>query len=82
MEWSIILGILAGTLAGIIVGSIITYFTMKHETEFGVLRIDMSDPKKDVYKLEIDNLDSLPGKKQITLKIKTEATFKGDSTRC
>lgn len=81
MEWSVILGILVGTLAGLIVGSLVTYFTTKHETEFGVLRIDMSDPNKDVYKLEIDNLDSLPGKKQINLKIKTEATFKGGSTR-
>ena len=42
----------------------------------------MSDPNKDVYKLAIDDLDSLPGKKLVTLEIKTEATFKGDPTRC
>ena len=36
----------------------------------GVLRIDQSNPEKDVYRLEIDNLDTLPRKKKIVLKIK------------
>ena len=79
MEWTILLGVLT---VGCILGSLITYYTIKQETVFWVLRIDMSDPNKDVYKLELDDLDSLPGKKLVTLEIKTEATFKGDPTRC
>ena len=36
----------------------------------GVLRIDQSNPEKDIYRLEIDNLDILPRKKKIILKVK------------
>ena len=35
----------------------------------GVLRIDQSNPEKDIYRLEIDNLDILPKKKKIVLKV-------------
>lgn len=36
----------------------------------GILRIDQSNPEKDIYRLEIDNLDILPKKKKIVLKVK------------
>ena len=36
----------------------------------GVLRIDQSNPEKDIYRLEIDNLDILPRKKKIVLEVK------------
>ena len=36
----------------------------------GILRIDQSNPEKDIYRLEIDNLDILPRKKKIVLKVK------------
>lgn len=36
----------------------------------GVLRIDQSNPEKDIYRFEIDNLDILPRKKKIVLKVK------------
>ena len=35
----------------------------------GILRIDQSNPEKDIYRLEIDNLDILPRKKKIVLKV-------------
>lgn len=35
----------------------------------GTLRIDHSNPEKDVYRFEINNLDSLDKKKRIVLKI-------------
>ena len=35
----------------------------------GTLRIDHSNPEKDVYRFEINNLDSLNRKKRIVLKI-------------
>ena len=60
---------------GSIFGSVLSNFIFRRKTEFGVLRIDMSDPQKDVYKLEISDLDSLPKKKKVLLKITTSATF-------
>lgn len=36
----------------------------------GILRIDQSNPEKDIYRLEINNLDILPRKKKIVLKVK------------
>ena len=33
----------------------------------GKLRIDSSNPEKDVYRLELDSLDDLPKKKKIVL---------------
>ena len=35
----------------------------------GILRIDQSNPEKDIYRLKIDNLDILPRKKKIVLKV-------------
>ena len=35
----------------------------------GTLRIDHSNPEKDIYRFEINNLDSLDKKKRIVLKI-------------
>lgn len=35
----------------------------------GTLRIDHSNPEKDIYRFEINNLDSLNRKKRIVLKI-------------
>ena len=41
----------------------------------GTLRIDHSDPEKDIYRLEISNLDlnDLSKKKKITLKVDNNA---------
>ena len=37
------------------------------------MRIDHSNPEKDLYKLEIDNLDNLPHKKYLILTIDNHA---------
>lgn len=39
----------------------------------GVIRIDHSDPEKDVYRLEINNLDNLSRKKRVVLKVDNHA---------
>ena len=41
----------------------------------GVLRIDQSDPEKDAYCIEIDDLDILPKKKFVTLTIDNKANL-------
>ena len=39
------------------------------KTKFGVLKIDRSKDEKDLYSLELGDLDSLEGKKRIILKV-------------
>lgn len=60
-------------LGGIVIGLIIAVIFVKVRTAQGVLRIDCSDPEKDRYRFDIDNLDVLPKKKRIILKIDAKA---------
>ena len=55
-----------GFLIGIVVGLLIA----NSKTVMGSLIIDDTDENKDVYRIEIDNLDVLPKKKQILLKVR------------
>jgi hypothetical protein len=55
----------AGVLVGSIIYAIIQGVSMAH----GTLRIDHSDPEKDVYRLEIGDLDKLNKKRYVELKI-------------
>lgn len=65
MEIAFIIGVIFGS----IVYAIIQYVTVAH----GTLRIDRSDPEKDVYRFEIDNLDKLNKKSCVELKIDHDA---------
>ena len=56
-----------GILVGLIIGFII------RPQLFGTLKIDHSNPAKDVYRLEIDNFDDLPGRRRITLRVDNNA---------
>ena len=61
-------------VAGILEGIIITTLWYKAaKTESGVLRIDHSNPEKDVYRFEIDDIDNLSKKKHVVLKIDNNA---------
>lgn len=61
-------------LAGVIVW-ISAYIWFSMRSIQGTLRIDHSDPEKDIYRLEISNLDlnDLSKKKKITLKVDNNA---------
>ena len=59
-------------LFGVIIGSIITYLVYFLRRASGILRIDHSDPDKDFYRFEIDDLDNLSKHKEIILKIRHE----------
>lgn len=52
---------------------IITEIIMHISAGTGTLRIDHSDPEKDVYRFEVDNLDKLSKKKRIILKVDNDA---------
>ena len=61
---------LAGFLTGGAVFSCILYSKID-----GILKIDHSNFEKDVYRIEIDDLDILPHKKHIILKVENDANL-------
>lgn len=60
-------------LVGLVIGSIITVIVMCKLTVSGVLRIDHSNPEKDIYRFDVDDIDRLSKKKRITLSIDNNA---------
>lgn len=65
-------------LAGIIgslIGVIVTLIFQRMLFTSGVLKIDHSNPDKDVYRLCIDDLDAIDRKTRMTLKIDHNANL-------
>ena len=60
---------------GVIVGSIVTNIIWFIRSASGCLRIDHSNPEKDVYRFEVNDIDSLSKKRQIILKIDNHANL-------
>ena len=67
IEYLIISGI------GAIIGSIVANIYHYMHTSAGTLRIDHSNPDKDVYRIELDDIDNLSKKKRIVLQIDNNA---------
>lgn len=60
-------------LLGIAVGSIVTNIAWRKRASSGVLRIDWSNPERDVFRLELkDDLDTLSTRKRIMLKVDSD----------
>lgn len=55
-----------GLIIGIIIGSLLANL----KTVIGSLIIDDTDENTDVYRIEINDLDAIPKKKRILLKVK------------
>ena len=70
MELVFVIGILIGVIVGLL---------YPHKSS-GVLRIDHSNPEKDIYRFEINDLDYLnkKKKKKIVLKIDHNANLSQD----
>lgn len=60
-------------VVGVSIGSIIASIIFYVRSSNGTLRIDCTNPEKDVYRLEIDDLDKLSKKKHVILKIDSHA---------
>lgn len=60
-------------VAGMLIGGIIAVIFRRKP--FGTLRIDRSNPEKDVYKLELGDLDVLAKKKRIVLSVDSHANL-------
>lgn len=63
-----ILGVIAGTIVAIIC----CVFLSKAKPIDGTLHIDMSGDKKDIYRFEVNNLESLPHKRYLRIKVQTQ----------
>lgn len=63
-------------LIGAIVSSAITniIFFIRYKN-VGTIRIDHSDPNKDVYRIEVDDLDKLSNRKRIVLSVDSNANL-------
>jgi hypothetical protein len=61
---------LIGLIVGCILSNIVFFISYKSA---GTLRIDHSNPEKDVYRFEIDKLDSLSKRHRVILKIDNDA---------
>ena len=62
-------------LLGVIFGSVFANILFYLKTSTGTLKIDHSNPEKDMYRFEIYDLDTLDKKKRIILKIDHDADF-------
>lgn len=65
--------LLIGLAGGFIAGVTLTVIAYKLRSTEGTLKIDHSNPDKDSYLFEIDDLDSLSRKKHVILKIDNNA---------
>ena len=66
MIWYIYAGI---GIIGMIIGSIISNIIFYLRSGYGILKIDETNPEKDMYKFIIDDLKKLKKKKRMILKI-------------
>lgn len=58
-----------------IVSGVIVHIWHRSKKTSGTLRIDHSNPEKDIYRFEIDDLDSIARKKRIVLNIDHNAVL-------
>ena len=58
-----------------LLGSIVTVLIIFLKSVRGTLRIDHSDPNKDIYRLDLDDLDVLTRKKLVILDIDHHANL-------
>lgn len=64
---------LGGMLAGSLIGNITCMAYIRRT--YGTLKIDHSNPEKDVYLFELGDIDALSKKKRIILKVDNNAVL-------
>lgn len=61
-------------LIGIGIGMVIMFLVYTCRTAFGTITIDQTDLIKDMYSIEIEDLDALERKKRVILKVRKTNT--------
>ena len=62
-------------VTGIIVGMLLLAVIVGAMSAIGTLRIDMSNPEKDIYRLDVHDLDKIAKKKYIILQVDKNANL-------
>lgn len=63
-------------MAGIAIGMFMSYMVLIGKTAYGTLRIDHTNPEKDLYRIDIDgNFDNISKEKRIVLKVDNDANL-------
>lgn len=63
-------------MVGIAIGMFVSYMVLVGKTAYGTLRIDHTDPEKDLYRIDIDgNFDNISKEKRVVLKIDNNANL-------
>ena len=63
-------------MAGITIGMFVSYMLLIGKTAYGTLRIDHTNPEKDLYRIDIDgNFDNISKEKRIVLKVDNDANL-------
>lgn len=73
--------ILIGQLIGCIITAIVCGFIHQYKAGTGILRIDHSNPQKDIYRFDVDNLDDLSKKDKLIMKIDHNADLSYQSQK-
>ena len=63
---------LMAVIFGIVIANVLLYIRYK---VIGTLKIDRTNPEKDVYRFEVDNFDALNDKKMVFLKFDNNANL-------
>lgn len=59
---------------GFVVGAVLMFLYFRVTSKIsGTLRIDRTNPDKDIFRFDVDDLDSLANKKKINLKVDNNA---------
>lgn len=62
--------IFIGCIIGVVTYSAILFIIGLTRNTWGTLHVDHSDPERDVYRINIDNLDCLNDRKRVILYVK------------
>lgn len=65
-------------LISLFIGAIAMHILNHKRRPDGVLRIDHTNPEKDLYRFEIDNLDNLSARNRIVLRVDNDAKLSRD----
>ena len=65
--------IVSVAMTALYVALIVALIILRRLRFIGTLKIDKSDPEKDRYRFEIDNLENLEKRKYVVLKVDKEA---------
>ena len=68
-------------ILGLIIGGLIVLIFHHRITTSGELLIDHTDPEKDIYRINVNNLDDLSKKKQVILKVDNNAKLRYTSRK-